>query len=339
MSESLYRKYRPANFSQVIGQDNIVKHLKSSIESGTLSHAYLLTGGRGVGKTTIARIIAKELGSSAEDIIELDAASNRGIDDARALREQVLAKPFTSKYKVYILDEAHMLTKEASNALLKTFEEPPNYVKFILCTTNPEKILPTIRSRCQILKLDDPTKENVVSLLSTINTAENLKISERLIDVIASQNTESYRDAIVEMERVARSANTEDQTLEELGRSDRSFKLNIELLRNILRKDIKSAMLSLEDIKSIKQDQSNVYKEITHIMRDMLIIKASAPGSIIPLYTSKSESHIIISDLLAENKDKVNSDSLRKLLECSKYFNYNLDGYLAMDITIITMCD
>ncbi len=338
MSESLYRKYRPTNFSQVIGQDNIVKHLKSSIESGTFSHAYLLTGGRGVGKTTIARIIAKELGSSVEDIIELDAASNRGIDDARALREQVLAKPFTSKYKVYILDEAHMLTKEASNALLKTFEEPPSYVKFILCTTNPEKILPTIRSRCQILKLDDPTKENMVSLLSIINTAENLKISEKLIDVIASQNTESYRDAIVEMERVARSANTEEQTLEELGRSDRSFKLNIELLRNILRKDIKSAMLSLEDIKSIKPDQNKVYIELTHIMRDMLIIKASAPGSIIPLYTSKSESHII-SDLLAENKDKVSSDSLRKLLECSKFFNCNLDGYLAMDITIITMCD
>ena len=146
MSQALYRKYRPNSFSKVMGQDDLIASLQKAIADDKLAHAYILSGGRGIGKTTIARLIAQELGCHSEDIIELDAASNRGIDDARELRDQVSARPFNSKYKVYILDEAHMLTKEASNALLKTLEEPPSYVKFILCTTNPEKLLPTIDS-------------------------------------------------------------------------------------------------------------------------------------------------------------------------------------------------
>src|SRR5574343_274356 len=146
---ALYTKYRPNNFDEVLGQDHIVNAVRGAISAGKVSHAYLLSGPRGTGKTTIARIIARELGTSVNDIYEMDAASNRKIEDARDIRESVRTMPFDSKYKVYILDEVHMLTKEAWNALLKTLEEPPEYVVFILATTELSKVPETIISRCQ----------------------------------------------------------------------------------------------------------------------------------------------------------------------------------------------
>src|SRR3989344_5950244 len=136
MSEvALYRKYRPEKYKEVIGQDHVVKVLEASLKLGNISHAYLFAGSRGTGKTSVARIFAREIGTSQNDLYEIDAASNRGIDDVRAIREAVGTLPFESKYKVYIVDEVHMLTKEAFNALLKTLEEPPSYVVFILATT------------------------------------------------------------------------------------------------------------------------------------------------------------------------------------------------------------
>src|ERR1035437_4444632 len=146
---ALYRKYRPHTFDDVIGQDHIVKAIDGAIRGGKVAHAYLLCGPRGTGKTTIARIIARELGTSVSDIYEMDAASNRGIDDIREINDNVRTLPFDSKYKIYILDEVHMFTKEAWNALLKTIEEPPEHVIFILATTEIEKIPETIISRCQ----------------------------------------------------------------------------------------------------------------------------------------------------------------------------------------------
>ena len=146
---ALYRKYRPATFSDVVGQEQIITLLQNSIKQNKIGHAYLFCGGRGTGKTTVARIFAKDIGCNPEDIIEIDAASNRGIDEIRELREAVRTAPFSSPFKVYIVDEAHMLTKEAANALLKTLEEPPSHVVFILATTDPNKLPQTIVSRCQ----------------------------------------------------------------------------------------------------------------------------------------------------------------------------------------------
>ena len=141
---ALYRKYRPENFGDVIGQDHIVKAISGALKASKVAHAYLLCGPRGTGKTTVARIIAHELGSSVNDVYEMDAASNRGIDDVRYIRESVHTMPFDSKYKIYILDEVHMFTKDAWNALLKTIEEPPAHVIFILATTELEKVPDTI---------------------------------------------------------------------------------------------------------------------------------------------------------------------------------------------------
>jgi len=158
VSETLYRKHRPTAFEDVFGQDEVISILQNSIKQGSISHSYLFSGTRGTGKTSIARIFARELGTSDQDIYEIDAASNRGIGEIRELRAGVDTRPFNSNYKVYIIDEVHMLTKEAFNALLKTLEEPPSHVLFILATTEKHKILDTIISRCQVFDFNRPNK-------------------------------------------------------------------------------------------------------------------------------------------------------------------------------------
>jgi DNA polymerase-3 subunit gamma/tau len=155
----LYRKYRPNDWGDVIGQDHIVNVLENSIKLKKISHAYLFSGSRGTGKTSIARIFANALGISPNDIYEIDAASNRGIDDIREIRDGVNVLPLESTHKVYIIDEVHMLTKEAFNAILKTLEEPPAHAIFILATTETEKIPETVVSRCQVFSFKKPNRE------------------------------------------------------------------------------------------------------------------------------------------------------------------------------------
>src|SRR5574343_652540 len=169
---ALYRKYRPQSFKEVLGQDHIVKVLESSIESNKVSHAYLFVGSRGTGKTSVARIFARDIGVSENDMYEIDAASNRGIEDIRELRDGVRVLPFDSKYKVYIIDEVHMLSKDAWGALLKTLEEPPKHVIFILATTELHKVPDTIISRCQVFTFKKATNVICRKMLSEVASKE-----------------------------------------------------------------------------------------------------------------------------------------------------------------------
>lgn len=198
----LYRKYRPEGFEEVIGQEHIVKVLKGALKLGNISHAYLFSGSRGTGKTTMARIVAKELGCSENDINEIDAASNRGIDDVRALREAVRTLPFESKYKVYIIDEVHMLTKEAFNALLKTLEEPPAHVIFILATTELDKVPETIVSRCQTFVFKKPTEKILKDFAEDIAEKEGFKLESEGAELIAMLGDGSFRDTHGILEKI-----------------------------------------------------------------------------------------------------------------------------------------
>jgi DNA polymerase-3 subunit gamma/tau len=156
--QALYRKYRPTSFKDVRDQDHIVSVLEGAIKKDAIPHAMIFSGTRGTGKTTLARIVAHELGTAEVDCYEIDAASNRGIDDVRELKEAVHTLPYQSNKKVYIIDEVHMLTKEAFNALLKTIEEPPAHVVFMMATTEIDKVLDTILSRCQVFTLNSPSR-------------------------------------------------------------------------------------------------------------------------------------------------------------------------------------
>ena len=220
--ESLYRKYRPKRFEELVGQHHVKKVLMKAIEEERVSHAYIFAGPRGTGKTTTARILAKALNcenrQGAEpcgkcyacraidegtfmDIIELDAASNRGIDEIRKLREAASFRPIEGKAKVYIIDEVHMLTKEAFNALLKTLEEPPEHVVFVLATTNLEKVPATIISRCQVLEFRNLSEELIYKRLKEIAGKEGINASDDALKFIAKRSMGGMRDALTMLEQ------------------------------------------------------------------------------------------------------------------------------------------
>ncbi len=203
MSElALYRKYRPQGFAEVVGQEPIVQVLEGSIKQGKVAHAYLFAGSRGTGKTSVARILARELGTSPHDLYEIDAASSRGIDDIRELRDAVRTLPFESKYKVYIVDEVHMLTKEAFNALLKTLEEPPSHVIFILATTELHKLPETITSRCQTFTFRKPGVDELRTVIAQAAKSEGRKLESEALNLLAILGDGSYRDALGVLQKV-----------------------------------------------------------------------------------------------------------------------------------------
>ena len=210
MGKALYRKYRPISLDTVVGQDAVTKPLKEAIKTGNFSHAYIFTGPRGCGKTSVARIFAHEINhfkyeleDSYVDIIEIDGASNTGIDNIRDLREKAMIAPSEGKYKVYIIDEFHMLSKSAFNALLKIMEEPPKHVIFLLATTNLEKVPVTILSRAQVFsfKLADP--ETMKKHLALVAEKEGIKISNDAIALIASRGSGSFRDSISLLDQIS----------------------------------------------------------------------------------------------------------------------------------------
>ncbi len=198
----LYRKYRPKNFDEVLGQDHIVAILKNAVKLERISHAYLFSGPRGTGKTSVARILAKSAGCSDIDMIEIDAASSRGIDEIRTLREGVHFSPLQGPVKVYIIDEVHMLTKEAFNALLKTLEEPPRHVIFVLATTEPEKIPDTIISRCQNFSFRKIPENILRSSVISVAKKEGFEIDDEASGLISLASEGSFRDSLSLLDQI-----------------------------------------------------------------------------------------------------------------------------------------
>ncbi|MDO8566969.1 MAG: DNA polymerase III subunit gamma/tau [bacterium] len=212
--QSLYRIHRPATFAEVVGQEQVTKPLEEAAKSKKIGHAYLFAGSRGLGKTSVARIFASAIGCKENDLYEIDAASNNSVEDIRTLTEGVYTLPFESPYKVYILDEAHMLSKSAWNAFLKTLEEPPAHAVFILATTELEKVPETVQSRCQVFEFKRPTREVLAAMTAAVAKKEGYALAGDAAELIALLAEGSYRDALSVLQKVFASADNKKLTRE-----------------------------------------------------------------------------------------------------------------------------
>ena len=200
--QALYRVHRPATFAEVVGQEQVTKPLEEAAKAKKIGHAYLFAGSRGLGKTSVARIFASAIGCGERDLYEVDAASNNSVEDIRALTEGVYTLPFESPYKVYILDEVHMLSKSAWNAFLKTLEEPPAHAVFIMATTELEKVPETVQSRCQVFEFKKPTRATLAKMVAGVSKKEGYTLAPDAAELIAVLAEGSYRDALSVLQKV-----------------------------------------------------------------------------------------------------------------------------------------
>ncbi len=317
MSEnSLYRKYRPAKFAEVLGQDHIVKVLESSIELGNIAHAYIFSGSRGTGKTSVARIFAKEIGTSANDIYEIDAASNNGVDEIRALNEAVSTLPFDSKYKVYILDEAHMLSKGAWNALLKTLEEPPAHVIFILATTEAEKIPDTVVSRCQTFSFKRPTHKILKDVVVRIAKKEGFELEPSSSDMIALLGDGSFRDAQSILQKVISASKDKKISVEEVALvtgAPRGETIN-NFIKALDEGNIELGLSAVADAEKSNLDMLLYFKMILLKMRQILLLRNAKNLEDILKEEMTDTDFAFLSGIANKSTSKITSKTLYDLL-------------------------
>lgn len=273
---ALYRKYRPEVLEDLIGQEHIVSALEGALKKGNVAHAYLFSGGRGTGKTTTARIVAKALGTSASDIYEIDAASNRGIDNIRELRENVGTNPFDSKYKVYIIDEVHMLTKEAFNALLKTLEEPPAHVVFILATTELEKVPETIISRCQTFVFRKPSEAILRSVVEKTAKKEKVTLGAGTAELIAVLGNGSFRDTLGTLQKIISASGSKIETTDvEKITGAPSAVLVRDLIEAIARGSLPEALAQVARAKEQNLSMKTLLELTLHSLRRVLMLRVA----------------------------------------------------------------
>lgn len=332
---ALYTKYRPNNFDEVLGQDHIVNAVRGAISAGKVSHAYLLSGPRGTGKTTIARIIARELGTSVNDIYEMDAASNRKIEDARDIRESVRTMPFDSKYKVYILDEVHMLTKEAWNALLKTIEEPPEYVVFILATTELSKVPETIISRCQTFTFKKPTEKILADVVNNTAKKEGYTIEAGGAEIIALISDGAFRDALSTLQKVISFAKSKkismDEILEVTGSPDGT--LVDDFLRALAHNDIERGYIAINAVSAKNSDMHLYMKMILAKLRVALLMRyAPKMAQIMPL---SEKDKTFLGELVLEKPEHISSRALSILLDSYQMNSYSSVRELPLELALI----
>ena len=352
---ALYRKYRPQNFEGVIGQDHIVTTLKNQIKYDKISHAYLFTGSRGTGKTSTAKIFAKAINCTESkdgspcgccevckaldgtniDVLEIDAASNNGVDEIRDLREKVKYPPVVGKFKVYIIDEVHMLSTSAFNALLKTLEEPPAHTVFILATTEVHKLPATILSRCLRFDFKLVSLEDLSALLREILTKENVKFDEQSINIIARAGEGSVRDTLSIADRCVSFAGSEltyQKVLSVLGVSERETLIKIADL--VLDKNIGEALVELDAVLGSGKSPLVFSNDLISYFRDLLLV-----------YTLKENSRKIIvvkDDVFEKMKTQATSEhyaemikAIEVLSEIEQELRYSVQPRIVLETALV----
>ncbi|HEY4778517.1 MAG TPA: DNA polymerase III subunit gamma/tau [Solirubrobacterales bacterium] len=297
-STSLYRRHRPGSFDEVVGQQHVVRTLRNAVEQDKVHHAYLFVGSRGTGKTSMAKILARSLNcerggptatpcgecescvtiaaGTSIDVIEMDAASNRSVDDVRDLRERVAYAPAGGHWKVYILDEAHMLTKEAWNAFLKTLEEPPPKTVFVLATTESHKVMATIADRCQRFDFQRPSLEQISEVLNRVAAEEQIEVDEGAVATIARSASGSFRDALGTLDQLVAFGGSKvglDEVLEMLGAAD--AELLFDAVDAIVAEDPKAILLGVEKMARSGRDPSQFARDLLAHLRFLLVTQTT----------------------------------------------------------------
>ena len=352
---ALYRKFRPITFSELVGQEHITRTLRNQIIADRVGHAYLFNGGRGTGKTSSAKILARAINclnpkdgepcneceickgainGSLTDIVEMDAASNNSVEDIRSIREEVNFLPTKAKYRVYIIDEVHMLSPGAFNALLKTLEEPPEHVKFILATTEPQKLPATILSRCQRFDFKRISNEDIIKRLEIVCKESNIEITEGALNIIAVLSEGAMRDSLSILERCVQDGENkidEDKIKDLVGIPKITFVHSI--LDAIVEYDIDKALNSMDEILNQGKDLNNFLWEIIKYTKDVLIYKSSGKAE---LYSKEEVENI------KSVADRVTKDKLVNLIyELSKLENdmkWSTQKTIMFQAGIIKLC-
>lgn len=338
---ALYRRYRPQHFDEVLGQEHVTNVLKNAVANNAFAHAYLFAGSRGTGKTSVARILADAIGVSENDRHEIDAASNRGIDDIRELREAVTSLPFESPYKIYIIDEVHMLTKEAFNALLKTLEEPPAHSVFILATTEADKLPETVVSRCQYFTFKQPGQRTLASALADIAKKEGVNLPQESAELIALLGEGSFRDAQSILQKVLTAARENTVTHEEVETvtgAPRSTRVN-ELIQHIQDKDLQGALKAVHDAVTHNTDMKAFLKLLLHKMRTVLLLKYAPDMEHELAQQFSEEDFAFLKDLSQKNDLAINSHVLNEMLSAYTAANRAYIPQLPLEIALTTLLD
>ncbi len=335
---ALYRKYRPEAFAELLGQDHIVAALEASLKNDKVAHAYLFSGTRGTGKTTTARIVAKALGASSNDIYEMDAASNNSVDDIRELRENVGTNPFDSKCKVYIIDEVHMLSKAAFNALLKTLEEPPAHVIFILATTELDKVPDTIVSRCQTFVFHRPSESVLRTLIERTAKKEKVSLEAGVSELIAILADGSFRDALGIFQKVASTGENKIS----LGYVEKiTGAPNATIVRDIIESIARGALCEALELLE-KSKESNISMKLIldltlHSFRRILLLKVAPTIAKSELEGLSVEEQNFAIRLSKMESLHLNSQNLILLLEAGTRQKYALIQSLPLELALLKM--
>ena len=353
---ALYRKFRPQTFEEMVGQEHITRTLRNQIIANGVGHAYLFNGGRGTGKTTSAKVLARAinclnpkdgepcneceickaaLNGSLTDIVEMDAASNNSVEDIRSIREEVNFLPTKAKYRVYIIDEVHMLSQGAFNALLKTLEEPPEHVKFILATTEPQKLPATILSRCQRFDFKRISNEDIIKRLEIVCKESNIEITKQALNIIASLAEGAMRDALSILERCVQDGenNIDEDKIKELVGIPKITHIH-SITEAIIKYNIDEAMESITKVLDEGKDLNNLLWEVIKYIKDILMVKT---GQKLTIYNETDFENL---KKLADEVSKERAISLiNELSKLENDMKSSTQRLIVFEAGIIRLCD